>query len=135
MSDRVHLVGIGGSGMSGLARLLLAQGRRVSGSDLREVELPGAEIFLGHHPENVPQDARIVVHSPAIPTSNPELEIARKNGMEMVTYPEMLGRLMSEKTGIAVSGTHGKTTTAAMLAFILARAGLEPSYICGAGIP
>ena len=135
MTQGTHLVGIGGSGMSGLARLLLDRGDRVSGSDLLPVTLKGAEIRVGHDAANLPAETQIVVYSPAVAADNPELVAARERGMEVLSYPQMVGRLMAERSGIAVAGTHGKTTTSGLIAFILSRAGLEPTFLCGSTIP
>ena len=140
-AKRVHLIGIGGVGVSGVARMLLSEGVAVSGSDMRESEVldalraMGATIHVGHSPSNIPADANMVVISAAIKEENPELADARRRGIEVVKYAKALGMLMAEKTGVAVSGTHGKTTTTAMLAWILTRAGKEPSFVVGAHVP
>lgn len=135
MTERVHLVGIGGSGMSGLARLLVTRGYAVTGSDLRPVDLPGIPTRVGHDASHVPQGIRILVRSLAVPETNPEVVRAKELGGEILSYAEMVGRLMKGKTGIAVAGTHGKTTTTALISFILSRAGLDPTFVCGSGIP
>jgi UDP-N-acetylmuramate--alanine ligase len=134
-----HLIGIGGTGLSAIARLLLESGQRVSGSDrsaspfTRDLESAGVTIFIGHRPENV-AGAEIVVRSSAIPDDNPEVVAARAAGIPVLKRSDLLGRLMEGKTGIAIAGTHGKTTTTAMLAWVLHALGQDPSFICG-GVP
>lgn len=134
-----HLIGLCGSGMKALGELLLDRGWRITGSDARPTHAMaahwhsrGVRLLAGHRAEHVPADADLVVYSPAIPASNPERVAAEACGIEQVSYPQMLGRLMSERTGVAIAGTHGKSTTTAMLACILQHAGREPSVVCGA---
>ena len=133
---KIHFVGIGGIGMSGIAEILIAKGYAVSGSDLsrslildRLSEL-GARIFLGHHETNL-QDAEIVVFSSAIPAENPELREAQNRNTPLIHRAEMLARLMRLKKAITVSGTHGKTTTSAMITILLQEAGLDPTAVLG----
>ncbi len=132
----VHFIGVGGAGMSAIAVVLLARGVQVSGSDLKEsrntrrLRQMGARIYIGHRPENV-EDAGMVVVSSAIPERNVELSRAREKGIEIIPRAAMLGRIMEEGKGIAVAGTHGKTTTTSMLAMILREAGLDPTYVVG----
>ncbi|TLN21313.1 UDP-N-acetylmuramate--L-alanine ligase, partial [bacterium] len=132
----VHLVGIGGSGLSAIARLLLESGYSVSGSDrtpselARELAAAGATVFSGHAAENI-RGADLVVRSSAIPDSNPEVQAALVAGIPVLKRADFLGRLMSGRTGIAVAGTHGKTTTTAMVAWLLTACGQKPSYIIG----
>jgi UDP-N-acetylmuramate--alanine ligase len=132
----VHFIGIGGSGLSAIARLLLESGDEVSGSDMTlsplalELREAGATVSLGHDPINV-QGADWVVRSSAIPDSNPEVAAARAAGLPVYKRADILGRLMQGKTGIAVAGTHGKTTTTSMLAYVLTEMGEEPSFIAG----
>jgi len=136
----IHLVGMGGSGMRALAKMLLQRGAVVSGSDslpsaaLESLASAGAEAFVGQDAENIPDPCRLVVHSAAIHQANPELIAARQRGCEVIKYSQMLGRLMRDRCGIAVAGTHGKSTTAAMVAYGLAAAGRDPSYIIGATV-
>jgi len=136
-----HMVGIGGVGMCGVARMLLAEGARVTGSDLMELSNVrllrslGAEIVIGHSAGNIPPDATLVVTSAAIKESNPEVVAARERGLEVVKYSEMLGRLMEERRGIAIAGTHGKTTTTAMVTAGLEHCGKSPSYLIGGDLP
>jgi len=132
------MVGIGGSGMSGAAALLLKLGADVSGSDLasfdgfgRLVSL-GARITFGHHETRLDDDVDLVVRSAAIPDVNPELISARRRGIRVIKYAELLGELMSCRAGVAVAGTHGKSTTSAMCVHLFRRAGLDPSFVIGA---
>ncbi len=134
--QKFHFVGIGGIGMSGIARILLEMGYQVSGSDLREndrireLRSLGAEIYLSHSAENV-GDAQVVVYSSAVPQDNPEIRRAKETGIPTISRGEMLAELFRMKEGIAVSGTHGKTTTTSMVAHILQRAGFDPTVIIG----
>jgi len=135
---RAYMVGIGGTGMSGLAAMLLRNGAVVTGSDRTEsgatlrLSEAGAEIFIGQCPANLPEQVDLVVASAAIKDTNPELIEARRRGLEVIKYAELLGRIMRQYKGIAISGTHGKSTTTALLAYILMRAGLDPSFVVGA---
>ncbi len=133
---RVHFVGIGGIGMSGIAEVLINQGYSVSGSDLGENDLTarltqmGAKIFKGHRTENV-SDARVVVISSAVKADNPEVVEAKRRKIPVIPRAEMLAEVMRGKTGIAVAGTHGKTTTTTLIAGILSHAKLDPTIIVG----
>jgi len=137
---QVHLIGIGGSGMRALATLLLARDAKVSGSDragggaIDRLADGGAKVSIGQKAENIPDKCDVVVYSAAINDQNPELLAARHRGLEVVKYSQMLGRLMAERVGVAVSGTHGKSTTTAMVAYVLTAAGFEPSFIVGATV-
>lgn len=130
------MIGIGGSGLSAIARLLKEMGYTVSGSDRAEtpfvadLQLAGVTISIGHNPENV-TGADLVVRSSAIPDDNPEVVAARAAGIPVLKRADFLGQLMAGKTGIAVAGTHGKTTTTAMIAWVLTALGQEPSFIVG----
>ncbi|MBN1489697.1 MAG: UDP-N-acetylmuramate--L-alanine ligase [Phycisphaerae bacterium] len=138
LGKRVHLVGIGGCGMRGTARILLRRGAKVSGSDASPSDATarliqaGVAVSIGQRAENVPEGVDVVVYSAAIKPENPELVEARRRGCETIKYAELLGRLMQGRDGIAVAGTHGKSTTTAMTAFILKRALTEPSFVIGA---
>jgi len=138
---RFHFIGVGGIGMSGLARLLLKNGAIVSGSDRSSgtvtdmLSRSGAGIKIGHHPANIDPKTDVVIISAAIKPDNPELQQARRIGCKVYKYAQMLGILMKSYQGIAVSGTHGKSTTSGWLAYCLARAGLKPSFIVGAEVP
>jgi UDP-N-acetylmuramate--alanine ligase len=133
----IHFVGIGGIGMSGIAELLLNLGYRVSGSDLRRsdttdrLEGLGAAIRLGHAADHVPGDGHVVVVSSAVRPDNPEVQEAQRRKIPVIPRAEMLAELMRMKYGIAIAGTHGKTTTTSMVATILATAGWDPTAVVG----
>lgn len=133
---RIHFVGIGGIGMSGIAEVLLNQGYEVSGSDLRESEVTrrlaslGCEITYGHRKENV-KEADVLVVSSAIRKGNPEVEAAEERLIPVIPRAEMLAELMRMKRGIAIAGTHGKTTTTSLIATVLGAAGLDPTVVIG----
>ena len=134
--NRIHFVGIGGIGMSGIAEVLLNLGYKVSGSDLRASEITerlgslGGEIFFGHARENVAQ-ADVVVISSAVHDDNPEVIEAHDRMIPVIPRAEMLAELMRMKYGIAVAGTHGKTTTTSMVATLLSRGGIDPTIVIG----
>ena len=133
---KVHFVGIGGIGMSGIAEVLLNLGYRVSGSDLAESETThrlqrlGAEVFVGHRAENL-KEADVVVTSSAVRRENPEVRAAQERLIPVIPRAEMLAELMRMKYAIAVAGTHGKTTTTSMIATVLAHGGLDPTAVIG----
>ncbi|HSE34561.1 MAG TPA: UDP-N-acetylmuramate--L-alanine ligase [Candidatus Paceibacterota bacterium] len=137
--DRAHFIGIGGIGVSAIARLFLANGVAISGSDVRlpsESELPpGGTYFSGNDAANIPSDTKLVIYSPAVPEANPERARARELGITEWSYPYALGRVTSAYATIAVSGTHGKSTTTALLATMLTDAGADPTAIVGAIVP
>ena len=134
--DHIHFIGIGGSGLSAIARLLLEMGFTVSGSDranssfLTDLRLLGAEIKIGHHAANI-AGANLVVRSSAISNDNPEVIAAREAGIPVLKRADFLGKLMEGKYGIAIAGTHGKTTTTAMLVWVLSALMQDPSFIVG----
>ncbi len=135
----IHLVGICGSGMKALAELAVGLGWKVSGSDtqptspaLKAMAKRGLRIHQGHQDHFLPTNADVLVHSPAVSPSNPECQMAARLGIPQMSYNQMLGHLMRQKTGICIAGTHGKSTTTAMTAQVLSHAGLEPSAIIGA---
>jgi len=136
----VHFVGIGGIGMSGIARVLLEEGYRVSGSDLRVSPLTealvglGGTVYEGHAAKNI-AGADLVVVSSAVPPHNPEVLAGQESGIPVVGRAQILGQLMEGRYGVAVAGTHGKTTTSAMIALILEGAGLDPTIIVGGVVP
>ena len=133
---RVHFVGIGGAGMSGIAEVLLTQGYQVSGSDVaattvtRRLTALGARIAMGHAADNI-AGADVVVVSTAVAHDNPEIATAREKGVPVVPRALMLAELMRLKQGIAVAGTHGKTTTTSLIASALAEGGLDPTFVIG----
>ncbi|QDU72601.1 UDP-N-acetylmuramate--L-alanine ligase [Mucisphaera calidilacus] len=137
-SQRIHWVGIGGSGMSGLARMVRGLGARCSGTDRGEspvvsaLRADGFEVGLDQSGSAVAEATTLVVASAAIAEDHPELLRARELGSPVVRYAEMLGRVMSERVGVAVAGTHGKSTTTSLLSHVLIEAGLDPSLIVGA---
>ncbi|NMB12971.1 MAG: UDP-N-acetylmuramate--L-alanine ligase [Firmicutes bacterium] len=133
---RVHFIGIGGIGMSGIARILLEMGWPVSGSDLvasektESLAAVGVVVSIGHRAENV-VGAKLVVVSSAVPSDNCEIQFARLSRIPVVTRAQMLGCLMRDRYGIAVAGTHGKTTTTSMLSLVLEKLGCDPSVVVG----
>jgi UDP-N-acetylmuramate--alanine ligase len=135
-THRIHFVGIGGVGMSGIAEVLLNLGYQVSGSDLRGGEATerlsalGGRIFLGHEAANV-EGAQVVVFSTAVRPDNPEVVAARALGIPVIPRADMLAELMRMKYGVAVAGSHGKTTTTSLTAAVLARGGLDPTIVVG----
>lgn len=132
----IHFVGIGGAGMCGIAEVLLNQGYRITGSDLKasgvtaRLESLGATVFIGHRAQNVAA-ADVVVYSSAVKPANPELSAAREAGRPIIPRAEMLAELMRYRHGIAIAGTHGKTTTTSLVASIFAEAGLDPTFVIG----
>ncbi len=137
---RIHVVGIGGAGMSAIARVLLGRGFRVSGSDMQSndqtaaLSAAGVTVHIGHAAEHVDR-AELVVVSSAVPPSNPELSAALARGLPVLKRADLLGTLMESHIGIAVAGTHGKTTTTGMIAHVLLEAGLDPTIIVGGTLP
>ena len=135
-----HFIGIEGNGMSAIARILLSAGVSISGSDLNPGILSqallqqGAVISRGHRSTNLSVDVDMVVASAAIPSTNPEMQEARRRKLPIVSYAELLGRLMKEKMGIAIAGTHGKSTTSGLFAYLLQQADVDPSFVVGAKV-
>ncbi|VUD40324.1 UDP-N-acetylmuramate--L-alanine ligase [Thalassocella blandensis] len=133
---QIHFVGVGGAGMSGIAEVLLNQGYKVSGSDLKDSDVTrrlselGIKVFIGHHAANV-ANVDVVVSSSAVKESNPEIIEARNNRIPIVRRAEMLGELMRYRHGIAVAGTHGKTTTTSLIASVLAAGEKDPTFVIG----
>jgi UDP-N-acetylmuramate--alanine ligase len=134
--EHIHFIGIGGTGLSAIARVLLEQGLQVSGSDLspsplfESVKQAGGSVSLGHKAGNI-QGADLVIRSSAIPDDNPEVQAAQAAGIPVLKRSEFLGRLTAGKKVIAVAGSHGKTTTTSMVVWILSDLGLDPSFIVG----
>jgi hypothetical protein len=133
---RIHFVGIGGAGMCGIAEVLLNLGYQVTGSDLKgssvtkRLEKLGAQVFIGHAADNV-RGADVVVSSSAVREGNPEIAGAREQRIPVVRRAEMLAELMRYRHGVAVAGTHGKTTTTTMIATVFAEANLDPTFVIG----
>lgn len=138
---RVHFIGVGGAGMSAIAKVLLERGYRITGSDLKRsraltiLEALGADVRIGHDRQNViDADPDVVVVSTAIPHSNPELAEARERHIEIVSRGEALASILEDRRSIVVAGTHGKTTTTSMVVSTLRHAGLDPTYLVGGGL-
>lgn len=137
---KYHFVGIGGIGVSAIARMLFLQGKEVSGSDSGQSEITddlqklGIKIFISHKAENIEKDTEVVIYSVAIKEDNPEILEAKRRGLICLSNPQALGELSKQMFTIAISGTHGKTTTTAMLGHILKKAGLDPTVIVGSKI-
>ena len=138
-TKRIHFIGIGGSGMSGIAEVLINQGFEVTGSDISKsivtehLEKIGAKIMFRHHADNI-AGAQVVVASNAIRPDNVEAVAARENAIPVIPRAEMLAELMRMKYGIAIAGTHGKTTTTSLVATVLAGGGLDPTVVIGGRI-
>jgi UDP-N-acetylmuramate--alanine ligase len=136
VARRIHVVGIGGAGMSAIATVLAAMGHRVTGSDLKasaaveRVRNLGIAVTVGHGAANV-GDAELVAVSTAIPATNPEVVAARDRGVPVLRRAEVLAAVVATRRGVGVAGTHGKTTTSSMLALVLVQAGLRPSFLIG----
>jgi len=134
--QQIHFVGIGGSGMSGVAEILLNLGYRVTGSDqkrneaVERLEQLGAKVFAGHEAGHV-EGAHVVVYSSAVSRDNIEVQVARQRGIPVIPRAEMLAELMRLKYGIAVAGTHGKTTTTSMIGAVLSEGRLDPTIVVG----
>ncbi|MCP1306754.1 UDP-N-acetylmuramate--L-alanine ligase [Paenibacillus tyrfis] len=138
-SEHIHFIGIGGYGMSAIAKVMLEMGYQVSGSDLAQQELTeklaakGAQVFIGHEAQNV-KGADVVVYSTALAKDNVEMVAAEELNIPMLHRSQMLAKLMNAKKGIAVAGAHGKTTTSSMIALVLERCGSDPTFIIGGEI-
>lgn len=138
---KVHLIGAGGIGVSAVGKLFLHLGKTVTGSDgypneqVEMLQKAGATISIGQMADNVTEDVDLIVYSPAVPETNVERVRARELGLIEMSYPELLGEIAKQKRTIAVSGTHGKSTTTAMIGLILEAAGLDPLVIVGSKVP
>ncbi len=139
--SHIHLIGIGGAGLSAIATVLLQQGETVSGSDgqpsenTARLQAMGATVFIGQRAENITPSIDSVVISSAIPNDNIELQAARRLGKPIYKRAEWVGRMMAGQTGVGIAGTHGKTTTTALTAYVLHESGLAPTYIVGGFVP
>lgn len=135
--NKYHLIGVGGSGLSGLAHFLLDEGNDVSGSEIQELSIlknlrtRGAKISLGHVETNIDKDINEVIYSLAIPETNCEIITAKRYNLPIKSYPQYLGKISKDKFTISVSGAHGKTTTAGFISYALSQAKLNPSFIVG----
>jgi UDP-N-acetylmuramate--alanine ligase len=138
---RVHFIGIGGCGMAGLARMLLDDGALVTGTDSKASQLTeyladrGAKVAYQQDGSLLSPDVDLVIRTAAIPDSNPEFMYAHRLGLKHIKYAQLLGQVMAERFGIAISGTHGKTTTTSMAAFALKECGKDPSFVIGGTVP
>ncbi|MDH3706828.1 MAG: Mur ligase domain-containing protein, partial [Acidimicrobiia bacterium] len=136
---RIHIVGVGGAGMSAIAAVLVAMGHQVTGSDLRDgpgidrLRASGVDVSIGHAPGNV-DDAELMAISTAIPATNSERRAAEARGLTVLRRAEILAAIAATRRTIAVAGTHGKTTTSSMLALALREAGFDPSFIIGGDV-
>src|SRR3989344_9358567 len=134
---KIHFIGIGGIGVSALAQYYHAKGHEVFGSDLAASEITdflkekGIGVAIGQYEQNIKEDFDLVVYSPAVPKDNPEYKRAEELKIKMQSYPQALGELTEQYFTIAVSGSHGKSTTTAMISLILVKAGLDPTVIVG----
>lgn len=136
-TEKLFFVGIGGIGVSALAKMFYSQGKEVAGSDKYSSEITedlkkqGIKVFIGHDKKNIDSDTELLIYSPAVNPEIPERKKATELGIKQLSYPEALGPLSKDKYTVAVSGTHGKSTTTAMLGLILSEAGLDPTVIVG----
>jgi len=137
---QAHFIGIGGIGVSALARYFMAYGYKVTGSDLvysqviEGLERDGASVFIGHNSTNIQRGTELVIYSPAIKNTNVELQAARKTKIKTLSYPKALSELIKKFRAIAVSGTHGKSTTTSLIALLLTKAGFDPTVIVGTNL-
>ena len=136
---KIHIVGIGGIGMSGIALILKGRGYQVQGSDIKESSMvkklreKGIEVFVGHRPENV-RGADVVIHSSAVKESNPEIVEAKRLGIPVIPRSDTLADIMKIKESVAVAGTHGKTTTSSMISSVFFKSGLKPTILVGGSL-
>jgi len=139
-AKKIHFIGIGGIGTSSIAHILIKKGKKISGSDqtpseiTKSLKLAGATVYIGHCVGNI-KNPDLVVYSPAIPNSNPEMKVAKESAIPTISYPEALGQLTKEYYTIAVAGTHGKSTTTAIASLIAIRAKLDPTIVIGTKMP
>ena len=139
--DKIHFIGIGGIGLSAIAKFMKLKGKQVGGSDLNrslivdKLREEGIKIFIGQDEKNISQDVDLVIHTMAISENNPELKRAKELNIQTITYPEALGILFNDKFGVAVCGTHGKSSTTAMAGLMLDDAEFDPSIVIGSILP
>jgi len=138
---KIHFIGAGGIGLSAIAKLMKKRGKKISGSDLSaslvidDLKKRGIKIYIGQSEKNISEDLDLVIYTTAVPKNNPELQKARKLKIRAITYPQFLGLIFNNKFGIAVCGTHGKSSTTAMAGLLLDDAGFDPSIIVGSIVP
>ncbi|MFZ2970190.1 MAG: UDP-N-acetylmuramate--L-alanine ligase, partial [Minisyncoccia bacterium] len=139
--NEIHFIGVGGIGLSAIARLMKKKGKIVSGSDFasslitEKLRKIGVNVFIGQSENNISEDVDLVIYTMAVPKNNPELVEAKKLGIRTLTYPEFLGMVFNEKLGIAVCGTHGKSSTTAMAGLLLDDSGIDPTILVGSIVP
>ncbi|MCK4919169.1 MAG: UDP-N-acetylmuramate--L-alanine ligase [Candidatus Pacebacteria bacterium] len=139
--NKIHFIGIGGIGLSAIAKFMKLKGKQVGGSDLNrslivdKLREEGIKIFIGQDEKNISQDVDLVIHTMAISENNPELKRAKELNIQTITYPEALGILFNDKFGVAVCGTHGKSSTTAMAGLMLDDAEFDPSIVIGSILP
>lgn len=139
--NHFHFVGIGGIGMSALAKFLLSKGKRVTGCDVHTSETiddlnkKGIQVVIGHKPENISETVDVLIYSSAIPSTNPERVVARERGIQEVSYAQFLGEVSKSFSTIVVTGTHGKSTTTALVGLMLEAAGYDPTVLVGSFVP
>ncbi len=139
-AQSIHFIGIGGIGTSSIAQILKSKGKKISGSDIvpsnitKNLKLSGIEVRIGHDAKNIHKNHDLIIYSPAIPSSNPELKQAKKLAISTLSYPQALGELTKEYITIAIAGSHGKSTTTAMTALIAEKAKLDPTVVIGTKI-
>lgn len=138
---KIHFIGIGGIGLSAIAKLMIWRDKKISGSDCQESEITemlkksGAKIFIGHNEKNIDKKIDLVACTLAINKDNPEIQEAKRLNIPILIYPEFLGLLTKDKFGIAVCGTHGKSTVTSMISLIFESAGLDPTVVVGSKVP
>lgn len=139
--NKIHFIGVGGIGLSAIAKLMKKKGKIVNGSDLasslitEKLRKIGVNVFIGQSEKNISEDVDLVIYTMAVPKNNPELAEAKKLGIRTLTYPEFLGMVFNEKLGIAVCGTHGKSSTTAMAGLLLDDSGIDPTILVGSIVP
>ncbi|MFH0888952.1 MAG: UDP-N-acetylmuramate--L-alanine ligase [Planctomycetota bacterium] len=137
LCSHLHLIGIGGTGLSNIAYYLSSQGYKISGSEIQHnqatdwLKKNGIKVFYGHQRSNISKDIKLVIKSAAVKDNNPEIIEANQKHIPIIKYAQALGILMSDKIGIAISGTHGKTTTTSLISYLLTKAKLNPSFMVG----